>query len=54
LEGRIRLKLRDQTLEMSPGDLTSLAPDLAHEVSGVENSAFLLTIGGGARQTPPL
>jgi quercetin dioxygenase-like cupin family protein len=54
LEGRIRLKLRYQTLEMSPGDLTSLAPDLAHEVSGVENSAFLLTIGGGARQTPPL
>jgi quercetin dioxygenase-like cupin family protein len=54
LEGRIRLKLRDQTLEMSPGDLTSLAPDLAHEVSGVENSAFLLTIGGGARPTPPL
>jgi quercetin dioxygenase-like cupin family protein len=52
LEGRIRLTLRDQTLEMSAGDLTSLAPELAHEVSGVENSAFLLTIGGGARQTP--
>jgi hypothetical protein len=30
----------------------TLAPNLAHEVSGVENSAFLLTIGGGARQTP--
>ena len=29
LEGRIRLKLRDQTVEMSPGDLTSLAPDFA-------------------------
>jgi quercetin dioxygenase-like cupin family protein len=51
LEGRVRLTLRDRTLEMSPGDLTSLAPNLAHEVSGVEDSAFLLTIGGGSRQT---
>jgi quercetin dioxygenase-like cupin family protein len=49
LEGRVRLTLRDRTLEMSSGDLTSLAPNLAHEVSGVEDSAFLLTIGGGAR-----
>jgi quercetin dioxygenase-like cupin family protein len=52
LEGRVRLTLRDRTLEMSPGDLTSLAPNLAHEVSGVEDSAFLLTIGGRVRQTP--
>jgi quercetin dioxygenase-like cupin family protein len=51
LEGRVRVILRDQTLEMSPGDLVSLAPNLAHEVSGVEDSAFLLTIGGEARQT---
>jgi quercetin dioxygenase-like cupin family protein len=49
LEGRIRLALKDQTLEMSPGDLTALAPNLAHEVSGVEDSAFLLTLGGSAR-----
>jgi quercetin dioxygenase-like cupin family protein len=52
LEGRVRLTLQDQTLEMTPGDLASLAPNLAHEVSGVEDSAFLLTIGGEARQTP--
>jgi quercetin dioxygenase-like cupin family protein len=51
LEGRVRLALKDQTLEMSPGDLTALAPNLTHEVSGVEDSAFLLTIGGSARQT---
>jgi quercetin dioxygenase-like cupin family protein len=51
LEGRVRLTLRDRTLEMSAGDLTSLAPNLAHEVSGIEDSAFLLTIGGTARQT---
>jgi quercetin dioxygenase-like cupin family protein len=52
LEGRVRLTLPDLTLEMSPGDLTSLAPNIAHEVSGVQDSAFLLTIGGGTRQTP--
>jgi quercetin dioxygenase-like cupin family protein len=52
LEGRVRLALRDRTLEMSPGDLTALAPNLAHKVSGVEDSAFLLTLGGAARQTP--
>ncbi len=51
LEGRVRLTLPDRTLEMSPGDLTSLAPNIAHEVSGVQDSAFLLTIGGGSRQT---
>jgi quercetin dioxygenase-like cupin family protein len=53
LEGRVRLTLQDQTLEMTPGDLASLAPNLAHEVSGVEDSAFLLTIGGESRQAPP-
>lgn len=52
LEGRVRLTLQDRTLEMSPGDLTSLAPNLAHEVSGLEDSAFLLTIGGRAGKTP--
>lgn len=52
LEGKVRLSLPDRTVEMSPGDLTSLAPNLAHKVSGLEDSAFLLTIGGGARQTP--
>jgi quercetin dioxygenase-like cupin family protein len=51
LEGKVRLALPDRTLEMSPGDVTSLAPNLAHKVSGVEDSAFLLTIGGGASQT---
>jgi quercetin dioxygenase-like cupin family protein len=48
LEGRIRLALPDRTLEMSPGDLAALAPNLAHGVSGVEDSAFLLTLGGAA------
>jgi quercetin dioxygenase-like cupin family protein len=51
LEGKVRLALKSQTLEMSPGDLAALAPNLAHEVSGIEDSAFLLTIGGSARQT---
>jgi quercetin dioxygenase-like cupin family protein len=48
LEGRIRISLEDRIIEMARGDLTALAPNLPHTVSGIENSAFLLTIGGEA------
>jgi quercetin dioxygenase-like cupin family protein len=54
MNGIPALTLRDQTLEMSAGDLTSLAPNPAHEVSGVEDSAFLSTIGGRGRQAPSM
>jgi quercetin dioxygenase-like cupin family protein len=50
LEGRIRLSLEDRTIEMARGDLTALAPNLAHRVSGLEDSAFLLTMGGGVHR----
>lgn len=46
LEGRISVSLEDRTIEMTPGDLTALAPNLAHRVSGLEDSAFLITMGG--------
>jgi quercetin dioxygenase-like cupin family protein len=46
LEGRIRIVLEERTLEMARGDLTALAPNLSHEVTGLEESAFLLTMGG--------
>jgi quercetin dioxygenase-like cupin family protein len=52
LEGRIRVSLEDRTIEMARGDLTALAPNLPHKVSGVEASAFLLTMGGGANSLP--
>lgn len=46
LEGTIQVALEDRTIEMVRGDLTSLAPNLHHRVTGVEESAFLLTMGG--------
>lgn len=46
LEGRISISLEDRTIEMTRGDLTALAPNLVHKVSGLEDSAFLLTMGG--------
>jgi quercetin dioxygenase-like cupin family protein len=49
LEGTIQVSLEDRTIEMVRGDLTALAPNLQHKVTGVEDSAFLLTMGGGAR-----
>jgi quercetin dioxygenase-like cupin family protein len=52
LEGRIRVSLEDRDIEMARGDLTALAPDLRHRVLGLEDSAFLLTMGGGNRQRP--
>lgn len=45
LEGRIRLDLKDRTIELRKGDVAALAPNLAHEVTGLEESAFLLTMG---------
>jgi quercetin dioxygenase-like cupin family protein len=50
LEGKIQVSLRDRTIDMVRGDLTSLAPNLQHKVTGVEDSAFLLTMGGGERR----
>ena len=46
LEGTIQVSLQDRTIEMVRGDLTALAPNLQHRVTGVEDSAFLLTMGG--------
>ena len=46
LEGTIQVSLEDRTIDMVRGDLTSLAPNLQHKVTGVEESAFLLTMGG--------
>jgi quercetin dioxygenase-like cupin family protein len=50
LEGTIQVSLVDRTIEMVRGDLTALAPNLQHKVTGIEDSAFLLTMGGGERR----
>lgn len=46
IEGRVSLDLRDRTIEMQKGDVTALGPSLPHTVTGLEDSAFLITIGG--------
>lgn len=51
LEGRVQVSLADRTIQMSRGDLTALAPNLKHEVTGVDDSAILLTMGGVASST---
>jgi quercetin dioxygenase-like cupin family protein len=50
LEGRLRLHLPDQTVDLAAGHMLALAPDIRHDVEALEESAFLLTIArpGGA------
>lgn len=49
LEGAVRLELDEGPLELRAGQVTALAPNLRHGLSGVEDSAFLLTMGGNVR-----
>lgn len=51
LEGSIQVSLSDRTLQMTRGDLTALAPNLKHKVTGVTDSAMLLTMGGVVSRT---
>ena len=46
LEGALRLELDSGPLDLSAGQVASLAPDVRHGVSGLDDSAFLLTMGG--------
>src|SRR5665213_1020283 len=45
IQGTIRFDVEGQTLELQPGHLVGVAESLPHSVLGVEDSAFLLTIG---------
>lgn len=45
LDGRFRLALPDGTVEMEPGMLLALEPNLPHDVEAIDDAAFLLTIG---------
>ena len=49
LEGAVRLELDEGPLELRAGQVAALAPNLRHSVSGAEDSAFLLTMGGNVR-----
>jgi quercetin dioxygenase-like cupin family protein len=44
LSGRISLRLPDQTVELSGGQLLALPGDLPHDVEAIDDSTFLVTI----------
>jgi len=44
LTGRLRLHIRDQTIDLPAGQVLLLDPDVAHDVEALDESAFLLTI----------
>jgi quercetin dioxygenase-like cupin family protein len=44
LSGRIRLRSRDQDVELPAGSLVVLEPNLSHDVEALEESAFTITI----------
>ena len=46
LDGAIRLDLEEGPMELRAGQIAALAPNMRHSVSGIEDSAFLLTMGG--------
>ena len=53
IQGRIRLQLQDQALELGSGELMCLEAGIAHDVKAIEESAFLITVswpGGSAEE----
>lgn len=53
LQGEIDFTVGDESHLMEAGDLISLAPGVRHAVRGVEDGAFLLTIGVMTREPDP-
>jgi quercetin dioxygenase-like cupin family protein len=52
-QGRVRLQLPDQALELGSGELMCLESGIAHDVKALEESAFLITVswpGGSAEE----
>ena len=47
LRGRFTVTFAEQTRDLGPGDLLSLAGGVRHAVATVADGAFLLTIGWG-------
>lgn len=52
LEGRLRLRWSDGLVELGPGQLAALEPNIQHDVEGIKNSALLLTISFLGRLRP--
>jgi quercetin dioxygenase-like cupin family protein len=53
LQGRVRLQLSDQAIELGTGELMCLESGIHHDVKALEESAFLITVpwpGGSAEE----
>ncbi len=53
IQGKIRLQLSDQALELGSGELMCLESGIAHDVKALAESAFLITVswpGGSAEE----
>jgi hypothetical protein len=52
LEGKIRIRLPEEHIEVSAGELMALDYGIPHEIEALEESAFLLTISwpGGTKE----
>jgi quercetin dioxygenase-like cupin family protein len=53
LQGRVRLQLSDQAVELGSGELMCLESGIHHDVKALEESAFLITVswpGGSAEE----
>ena len=46
--GRMRLRVPERTVELTPGKLLVLDTEVPHDVEAVEDSAFLLTVCAAA------
>jgi quercetin dioxygenase-like cupin family protein len=44
LDGRIRLNSAEQSVELAAGQMLTLESGIPHDVEGIDDSAFLLTI----------
>jgi quercetin dioxygenase-like cupin family protein len=50
LEGRCRLTVREESIDLKAGTLVVLDANVPHNVEAIEDSAFLLTIGSTTYQ----
>lgn len=46
IDGHVQFTVGERPVALTPGRLLTIPPGVAHQVTGVNESAFLLTIGG--------
>ncbi|MGA7986936.1 MAG: cupin domain-containing protein [Candidatus Dormiibacterota bacterium] len=51
IDGHVAFTVDDRTIELSPGRLLTVAAGMPHHLTGIDESAVLLTIGGAHNPT---